>query len=107
LSKLLSEIQSLIKAGQIKISEHGYDELADDNIYIDDVLNSIDDADIVEEYPNYPKGKCILLLQNDSGNKPIHTLWGVPKGNSSPAVLITSYRPDPNRWDDTFKFRKE
>ena len=106
MSKIYHEIKELIATGQVKISEHGYDELADDNIYIHELLNGIDKAEIVEEYPDYPKGKCILLLSRDLNKQPLHSLWGIPKGYQAPAVLVTAYRPDPDRWDQTFKNRR-
>lgn len=38
---------------------------------------------------------------------PIHVVWGIPKGCDKPAVLVTAYRPDPGRWDETFTKRKK
>jgi hypothetical protein len=61
---------------------------------------------VIEEYPECPMGPCVLLLQRDREGEPMHVVWGIPKGYSSPAVLITAYRPDPARWDDEFKTRK-
>jgi hypothetical protein len=57
---------------------------------------------VVEEYPDYPKGSCILVLQQDKAGKPVHVLWGIPKGFDKPAVLITAYRPDPQRWNEDY-----
>jgi len=105
LSKLFREIVALVESGQLKISEHGYDELSDDNIRLQDLLDTIKDSDVIEEYPNYPKGKCIILTQ-DRNRKPVHSLWGVPKGFDLPAVLITAYRPDQKRWDRSNKKRR-
>jgi len=102
LSVILESIRRLILSGDIRISEHGYDELAEDDLSVAELLDSFEHAEIVEDYPNFPKGKCILLLQYDKNGSPVHTLWGIPKGLSRPAVLITAYRPDATHWDKTF-----
>ncbi|MCB1192204.1 MAG: DUF4258 domain-containing protein [Leptospiraceae bacterium] len=106
MSLLFNEILHLVAKNEIKISEHGYDELMNDSIYIKDILDNISKAIVVEEYPDYPKGACVLVLENDNQNRPIHVLWGIPKNLASPAVLITAYRPDPNKWSNDFTRRK-
>ena len=105
MAQLLDQILSLVKDGQVLISAHGYDELAQDNILVRDVLAGIASAIIVEEYPDYAKGPCVLVLQKDNNASPIHVVWGIPKGKSLPAVLVTAYRPDPTRWSDDFTRR--
>ena len=58
-------------------------------------------------YPEYPKGRSVLVLQLDDAGQVIHVVWGIPKGFESPAVLVTAYRPDPTRWDETFMERRK
>lgn len=106
MSKTLALIQNLVNEGEIRISSHGYDELAEDQIFVRDILSSIKSARIVEDYPHFGKGPCILVLQFDRDSKPIHCVWGVPKGHQKPAVLVTAYRPDPEKWTDDFLRRK-
>lgn len=102
MSELLKEIIRLAESGQLRISEHGYDELADDGLSAREVVAGLMRGQVVEDYPDYPKGPCVLVLVEDHVGNPVHALWGIPKGHTSPAVLITAYRPSPGRWDKKF-----
>jgi hypothetical protein len=102
MSDTLRRVVDLVRGGQVRISSHGYDEMAEDGILAGDVIDSVADAIIVEDYPAYPKGPCTLVLQRDRGGSPIHVVWGIPRGQTSPAALVTAYRPDPGRWSDDF-----
>ena len=99
------QIKGLVESGDILISAHGYDELANDGIFIKDLIR-IGDAKLISQYPDHGKGSCILVLQNDRNNLPIHAVWGIPSGKEAPAVLVTAYRPDPSIWKDDFMTRK-
>lgn len=102
----VGKVRALILAGEVRISEHGYDELAEDGLSAREVLDGVPDAILVEKYPEFSKGPCALFLQKDRMGKPVHVVWGIPKGHDRPAVLVTAYRPDPARWDKTFTRRR-
>lgn len=104
-SILWQRFAALIEAGEVRVSEHGYDALADDGLTVDDLLAGACSAAVIEEYPQYPKGTAVLVLQRTADGSPVHAVWGVPRGYTTPAVLVTAYRPDPSLWDETFTRR--
>ncbi len=104
---MLDRIIKLIQLGKVVISDHGYDELAADGLLVSDIVSTVNDSRMIEEYSDYAKGPCILVLQKDRNGKPVHAVWGIPKGKTSPAVLVTAYRPDPDRWENDFIRRKK
>jgi len=107
MSNTFEKVQELIRAGDVKISEHGYDELAADDILVRDVMFHVANSAVLEDYPDYPKGPCVLVLQKDDEGKPLHVVWGIPKDALSPAVLVTAYRPEPSLWTEDFMRRKK
>ncbi len=100
-------VKDLVERGHVVVSEHGYDELANDGLYVREIAQGVAAALVVEDYPEYPKGPCVLTLQADHEGRPIHVVWGIPKDKASPAVLVTAYRPDPGLWTEDFKRRKK
>ncbi len=106
MSRVFEQIRQLVASGRLRISDHGYDELMADGILARDVVAGVPQAQVVEEYPDYPKGPCVLVLERDSDGGPVHALWGIPRGHTEPAVLITAYRPDADKWSHDFMRRK-
>jgi len=106
MSDTLTRVQQLIADGKVRVSQHGYNELAKDRLFYDELGSGVGAAVVVEDYPQYAKGPCVLVLQRDAADLPIHVLWGIYAGTSEPAVLVTAYRPDPLRWDSAFLRRR-
>jgi hypothetical protein len=96
----------LAKKNKVVVSVHGYDEMAEDDIFFRDLLDSLEHGIVVEDYPDFWKGPCCLVLQQDRHGGPVHVVWGIEKNRDEPAVLITAYRPDEEKWEDGFKRRK-
>ena len=61
MSQTFQLVQELVAHREVRIPTHGYDELAADDILVRDILAGVQDGVIVEYYPNYPKGPCVLF----------------------------------------------
>ena len=81
-------------------------DMMNDGLIVREVIEGIDDGKVIEEYADYPKGPCVLALQKAADDSPIHAVWGIPRDADGPAVLVTAYRPDPERWTEGFEVRR-
>ena len=105
-SSFLEKIKTLVECGRYKISEHALDALLEDDLERGDIDSLDGRTEIIEFYPNFAKGPAVLLLQRTTNSRVVHCVWGIPKGFDEPAVLITTYIPDPARWDAQLKERQ-
>ena len=65
MSALWQKLADLIAEGAVRISEHGYDALADDGLAIDEVLSGVPRAVVLEEYPitrKVPRRSCFSWI---------------------------------------------
>ncbi|MGB7184498.1 MAG: hypothetical protein WBD51_21380, partial [Burkholderiaceae bacterium] len=60
-SEFLIHLQDLATRGEVRVSEHGYDELAADGLFAIEVIDGLAGAAIIEHYPDFPKGSCALV----------------------------------------------
>lgn len=105
MSETLRRVQALVLKAEYRVSRHGFRELAADDIVLEDVLAGVAAAALVEDYPDNRMEPSVLVLQHDGRGRPIHVMWGVPKASGTPAVLVTAYRPAPERWSLDFMRR--
>ena len=106
MSETLRRVQTLVMSGEVEVSRHGLQELTADGILLVVAIASVSDARVVEDYPDFHKGPSVLASQRDNSGEVIHVLWGIGRDTTTPAVLVTAYRPDPRQWSDDFMRRK-
>lgn len=61
MSETFEVIKDLEMRGTVRISDHGYDELAKDKLSVAEVLDGVVDALVIEDYPAFPKGSSALV----------------------------------------------
>ena len=88
-------LRALIGRGEVVVSEHGYDELANDGLSAREIVEGFAEAIVIEDYPEYPKGPCILTLQTDREGQPIHVVWGYRRAECRRPWLSPRIGPTP------------
>jgi len=73
----LQRVRELVRAGTVKISEHGYDELAADGISAREIVDGLQDAFLREEYLSFAKGPRVLVRQRDKQGNAVHAVRGI------------------------------
>ncbi len=99
-------ICELIAERKVRVSAHAYVRCSQRGIITTELITGVARGLAIEDYPDYHVGPAVLVLQLDGLKLPIHAVWGVEKGTTEPAVLVTAYRPDLDEWNPDFRTRK-
>jgi hypothetical protein len=99
----LQEIQRLVGHGNYELSIHAQQERLEENLDITEIEAAlVGNAEILEEYPNDPRGESCLAL-GFFGARPIHVVlgWAKRKQDGSKKLrIITVYIPSLPKWTD-------
>lgn len=55
----------------------------------------------------FRKGDALCFCRKTEWERRSMLSGGIPKGHDKLVVLVTAYRPDPARWDETFTQRRK
>ena len=97
-----SEIRRLVAAGRYEFSGHAQQERLEDDLDVLEIEQALLSGDILEEYPDDPRGESCLML-GFAGDKPIHAVvgWASKRGAVRRTLrVITVYAPQPPKWID-------
>lgn len=75
------------------------------SIHTKEILQALDSSEIIEEYPEDKPYPSFLILGRTVAGRPIHIVCA-PVLFEERLIIITTYQPDPNRWEPDFRGRK-
>lgn len=102
----IEDLIDAIRQSRMRISDHADEEAESDRLSFDEIFFSVLQGEIIEEYPDdEPYPSCLIYGESFKG-EPVHSVWAFNK-ETKWAVLITVYRPDPDRWIDWRTRRKK
>lgn len=91
----IGEIQERVRREEYEISFHAEKERYTENITIYDLETAVYNGEILEDYPDDPRGPSCLVL-GYSQNRPIHIVCGYTTARW--IRMITVYIPKPPKW---------
>lgn len=93
----IQDIIRAIKKKKVRITDHADEEAQNDHLSFDEIYFSVIQGEIIEVYAtDKPYPSCLVFGRNFL-KEPIHSVWAYNSENQW-AVLITVYRPDPQKW---------
>ena len=100
----MEQIADKIKFKQYEFSEHALDQSIIRDISVTEIEQALlENALIIEDYPDDKYSPSCLILGYTDNNRPLHIQCSY--ANRPLIKLITLYQPDPERWIE-YKIRK-
>ena len=90
-------VRRAFETGTYRLTHHAETEREDDAITIEELEDALcsPDLELLEDYPEDPRGTSALFLGFTQTGAPIHAVLGLTRPE---VVVVTVYRPDPMLW---------
>jgi hypothetical protein len=102
----IGRVRRLVTEGRYGYSRHAERERELDMIYTWELEDALRNGEIIENYPDDPRGASCLVL-GFCGPKPIHAVCTI-KTKPEELFLITVYDPSkrPDKWTDNYRKKR-
>jgi hypothetical protein len=94
--------------GDCRFTDHARREMENEPfgvITVAEVLEALQAGEVIEDYPaDTPYPSCLLLGRTPTG-RPLHIVCA-PVLAERRLLIITTYQPDPTRWDPELRQRR-
>jgi len=100
----IEHIRRSVRQGQYTISFTHTEKLRRRKIGTETIEQVILTGEIIESYPDDPRGPSCLFFGHAESGRPIHVVSGNLEGDR--VLIITAYEPDPEEWEPDWKTRK-
>jgi len=95
LEAILKQVRAQAATENIRVTQHAQQEMVEENITLDEVLQAIATAQILENYPEHKRGPCCLLNGVTDNGRPVHIVCTTAQ---PVLIIITVYEPKLPKW---------
>lgn len=99
-------LRRCIEQDRVEVVDHAYERMVERLFAIEGVIQGAARGTMIEDYLPTRGEDRVLVLHTEPDGTPMHTVWDMPLESGGPAVLVSAYRPDPDRWTAGFTRRK-
>lgn len=98
-------IRKRILSGRYVISFTHTEKLRRRKISLETIEEAIRGGEIIEDYPDDPRGPSCLILGVTQERRPIHVVCGTIENDQ--ILVITAYEPNLEEWERDWRTRKK
>lgn len=100
----LTRIQKQATVQAMRVTQHAQVEMDAEEITLDEVLATISDGQILENYPEHRRGQCCLLYGRTPKGHDLHVVCTTAQPI---LIIITVYEPVPPKWVSPIQRRQK
>ncbi len=101
----IEDIRKRILSGRYVISFTHTEKLRRRRISLETIEEAICSGEIIEDYPDDPRGPSCLILGLTQERRPIHVVCG--RIESDQLLVITAYEPNLEEWERDWRTRQK
>ncbi len=103
LCNILENIKKQAKNENLRLTQHGQQEMAKEDVKLSDLFEAIATSEILENYPEHQRGSCCLIYGTTKKGKNLHMVCTT---SLTTLIVITVYIPKPPKWRTPTQRRK-
>jgi hypothetical protein len=94
-NEILNLLKSAITAKELELTMHAAKEVYEESITPEEILQSLANGQILENYPDHRRGACCLVYGSTNTGRSLHVVCTTAR---KPVLIITVYEPRLPKW---------
>lgn len=91
----VEQLREQASVGDFRLTQHAQQEMAEEDISLAEVLEAVDSAAVLENYPRHRRGPCCLLHGTTDAGRHLHVVCTTAQ---PVLIIITVYEPKLPKW---------
>lgn len=94
-AEIVNRLREQVASGSFRLTQHAHQEMAEEDLSLEEVLEAVNSGDILEHDPQHRRGSCCLLNGTTAASRPLHIVCTMAR---PVLIIITDYEPKGPKW---------